>query len=267
MLDQSPHLRVIGRPGIGVDNVDLAAATERGICVVNTPDAPTQPVVEKVIGWMLMLAHRLRNADRVARAVGWSGRSALMGNDLAGKTLGLVGVGRVGSRVARICSSAFGMRVLVFDPYASPERVRALGVELVTRLDALLPVVDFLSIHCPLTPETRGLIGERQMRLMKPTAFLLNSARAQVVDVGALAQALRENWIAGAAVDVFESEPPPPDYPLLQMDNVILAPHLGSFTREAMLRMLMQTAEQVSMVFHGERPPNLVNTTVWESRR
>ncbi len=267
VMDTAPRLRVIGRPGIGVDNVDLAAATERGICVVNTPDAPTQPVVEKVIGWMLTLSHRLFPADRVARASQWQGRSALMGNDLVGKTLGLIGTGRVGSRIAQICTSAFGMRVLAFDPYANAERVRQFGVELVANLDELIPIVDFLSVNCPLTPETRGLIDANRLRAMKRTAFLINSARAPVVDEVALVQALREKWIAGAALDVFTSEPPPPDHPLLKLDNVILAPHLGSFTQEAMLRMLTQTAEQVLQVFHGERPTYLVNAEVWEKRK
>lgn len=267
VMDASPRLRVIGRPGIGVDNVDLKAATERGICVVNTPDAPTQPVVEKVIGWMLTLSHRLFPADRVARTPQWQGRSALMGNNLAGKTLGLIGTGRVGSRIAQICTSAFGMRVLAFDPYANAERVRQFGVELVVNLDELISVVDFLSVNCPLTPETRGLINEKRLRAMKPTAFLINSARAPVVDESALVRALQEKWIAGAALDVFTSEPPPPDHPLLKLDNLILAPHLGSFTQEAMLRMLTQTAEQVLQVFHGVRPANLVNGEVWEKRR
>ncbi len=267
VMDAAPRLRVIGRPGIGVDNVDLAAATARGICVVNTPDAPTQPVVEKVIGWMLMLAHHLRDADRVARVPQWQGRSALLGNDLAGKTLGLIGVGRVGSRVAQIGASSFGMRVLAFDPYANPERLLKLGIERVAQIDALLPLVDFLSINCPLTPETRGLIDARRLRAMKPTAFLINSARAQVVDEAALVQALCDKWIAGAALDVFSAEPPPPDHPLLQLDNVILSPHTGSFTREGMLRMLTQTAEQVLMVLNGRRPPNLVNPEVWGKRR
>ncbi len=267
VMDAAPRLRVIGRPGIGVDNVDLAAATARGICVVNTPDAPTQPVVEKVIGWMLMLAHHLRDADRVARVPQWQGRSGLLGNDLAGKTLGLIGVGRVGSRVAQIGASSFGMRVLAFDPYANPERLLKLGIERVAQIDALLPLVDFLSINCPLTPETRGLIDARRLRAMKPTAFLINSARAQVVDEAALVQALCDKWIAGAALDVFSAEPPPPDHPLLQLDNVILSPHTGSFTREGMLRMLTQTAEQVLMVLNGRRPPNLVNPEVWGKRR
>ncbi len=267
LMDQAPKMRVIGRPGIGVDNVDLTAATERGICVVNTPDAPTEPVVEKVVGWIIMLAHQLGAADSVARVPGWSGRNRLLGNDLAGKTLGLVGLGRVGSRVAGICSNALRMRVLAFDPYASPERARQLKIDLVPTLDQLLPVVDFLSIHCPLTPETRGLIGEQELRAMKPTAYLVNSARFAVIDERALVQALRESWIAGAALDVFPCEPPPPDHPLLQMQNVVLAPHIGSFTREGNLRMLKETAEQVLMVFRGECPPNLVNPEVWEKRR
>jgi phosphoglycerate dehydrogenase-like enzyme len=267
VMDTAPRLRVIGRPGIGVDNVDLAAATARGICIVNTPDAPTEPVVEKVVAWILMLAHHLRDADRVARVAGWQGRNALLGNDLEGKTLGLIGIGRVGSRVAQIFASVFKMRVLAYDPHANAERARQFGIGLVARLDALLPVTDFLSVNCPLTPETHGMIGAAQLRAMKPTAYLINSARAQVVDEPALIQALREHWIAGAASDVFPTEPPPPDHPLLQMDNVILAPHVGSFTREGMLRMLMQTAEQVEMVFNGQRPPNLVNAEVWERRK
>ncbi len=263
VMDQAPKLRVIGRPGIGVDNVDLAAATERGICVVNTPDAPTEPVAEKVIGWMIMLAHHLGQADRVTRVPGWQGRSALLGNDLQGKTLGLIGTGRVGGRVAKICTDAFGMRVLAYDPYANAERVRSLGIELVPNLDVLLPVVDFLSVNCPLTQETRGMLGAQELRAMKPTAFLINSARAQVVGEQALVQSLQEGWIAGAALDVLAAEPPSPDHPLLKLENVILAPHIGSFTREAMLRMLKQAAEQVLMVLRGECPPNLVNPEAW----
>jgi len=267
VMDASPRLRVIGRPGIGVDNVDLRAATERGICVVNTPDAPTQPVVEKVVAWILMLSHRLRDADRVTRVENWAGRSTLMGNDVFGKTLGLVGTGRVGSRVAQVCSSAFGMRVLAFDPYANAERMKQFGIELVASVDAMVPQCDFVSINCPLTPETRGLIGEKQLRAMKSSAYLINSARAPVVDEDALVRALRERWIRGAALDVFATEPPPPNHPLLALDNVVVGPHLGSFTQEAMLRMLTQTADQVLQVLRGERPANLVNADVWGKRK
>lgn len=267
VMDLAPHLRVIARPGIGVDNVDLAAATARGIAVVNTPDAPTLPVVEKVMGWMLMLGHRLSAADKVARSPTWQGRDALLGNDLAGKTLGLVGIGRVGSRVARIAAGAFGMRVIAYDPHANPEQAQQLGIEMMDDLGTLLPQVDFLSIHCPLTPETRDLIGAVQLRALKPSAYLINSARFPVVNEEALVQALCNGWIAGAALDVLPSEPPAPDHPLLKMENVILAPHIGSFTREGNSRMLTQAAEQVLMVLKGDRPPNLVNPAAWERRR
>ncbi len=267
VLDQAPALRVIGRPGIGVDNVDLAAATARGIAVVNTPDAPTEPVAEKVVGWIIMLAHRLGPADRVARAPGWQGREHLMGNDLVGKTLGLIGVGRVGSRVAGICAEALGMRVLAYDPYASAERMSRLKVELVPHLDQLLTAADFISIHCPLTAETRGLLGEAQLRRLKRTAYVINSARFGVLDEEAFVRALREGWLAGAALDVLPSEPPPPDHPLLHMDQVLLAPHFSSFTHEGMFRMLQETADQVLAVLRGERPPNLVNPDVWDKRK
>lgn len=267
VLDCAPRLRAIGRPGIGVDNIDLAAATERGICVVNTPDAPTEPVAEKTVGWMLMLAHRLREADRVARGAGWQERGTLRGHDLAGKTLGTIGLGRVGGRVAQICSTALRMRVLAYDPYVNPARAYLLGLEPASSLDALLSAADFVSLHCPLTDETRSMLGERELRMMKPTAYLVNAARAQIVHEEALLRALREGWIAGAAIDVFPSEPPPPDHPLLALDNVILSPHVASFTHEGVMRMSMGSAEQVLMVLRGERPPNLVNPEVWEKRR
>ncbi len=266
VLDQAPALRVVARPGIGVDNVDIAAATERGICVVNTPDAPTEPVAEKVVGWMIALAHRLPDADHVARSLGWTERARLQGGDLAGKTVGLVGLGRVGGRVAQICSGAFLMRVLASDSYASSRRAKQSGAEMVS-LDEMLPASDFVSLHCPLTDETRGLMGEPELRAMKPTAFLINSARAPVVVEAALLRALREGWIAGGAFDVFPSEPPPPDHPLLAMRNVLLAPHVGSFTRESVERMSAGSAEQVLQVLRGERPANLVNPHVWRKRR
>ncbi len=266
VLDRAPRLRVIGRPGIGVDNVDLSAATERGICVVNTPDAPTEPVAEKVVGWMISLAHRLAPADRVAREEGWANKNTLRGHDLLGKTLGLIGLGRVGSRVAQICSRGLGMRAVAFDPYTAAGRARDLGVEL-TSFEKVVKTSDFLSVHCPLTNETRGLIGERELRAMKPSAYLINSARAPIVVEAALVQALREGWIAGAALDVMMPEPPPPNHPLLKMDNVILAPHIGSFTAEGVMRMSVESAEQVLMVLKGERPLHLVNQTVWDKRR
>ena len=267
VLDQATKLRVIGRPGIGVDNIDIPAAIQRGICVVNTPDAPTEPVAEKVVGWILMLSHRLHLADRVARSAGWKERDLLKGYNILGKTLGLVGVGRVGGRVAQMCSGALGMRMIAYDPYLPSDRARQLGVELITSVEAMLPQCDFLSLHCPLTEETHGMIGEQQLRMMKPTAFLINTARGLVIDETAFVTALRKGWIAGAALDVWTVEPPPADHPLLEMDNVILAPHVGSFTAEGVQRMSIESAEQVLQVLRGERPPNLVNPTVWDRRR
>jgi len=267
VMDRAPRLWVIARPGIGVDNVDVAAATARGICVINTPDAPTQPVVEKVIGWLIMLAHRLLEADQVAREAGWQRRRSLLGQDLVGKTLGIVGLGRVGRGVAKIASGALQMRVLAYDPNVSQEYARQWGAELVPRLDDLLPVADFLSLNCPLTAQTAGLIGAPELRAMQPTAYLINAARGQVVDEAALAQALRERWIAGAAVDVFSAEPPPADHPLLHVDNIILAPHIGSYTQEGVRRMAVQSAGQTVTALKGQRPPHLVNPEVWEKRR
>ncbi len=267
VLAQAPNLRVIGRPGIGVDNIDLSAATAHGVCVVNTPDAPTEPVAEKVVGWLLMLAHRLFAADQVAREAGWPRRASLRGIDLAGKTLGLIGLGRVGRRVAQICSDALGMKVLACDPFADARRIWPPGIARVASVMELLPVCDFVSLHCPLTPQTRGMFGEQQFRAMKSTAYLINSARGPIADHDALVRALKERWIAGAALDVFDCEPPSPDDPLLALNNVILAPHIGSFTREGVLRMTGETVEQVLMVLRGERPQNLVNGGVWEIRR
>ncbi len=267
VLENSPRLRAIGRPGIGVDNVDLAAATRLGICVVNTPDAPTQPVIEKTVGWALALAHRLPWADRVARSAGWAGKETLMGEDLAGKTIGLVGLGRVGRGVARICATALGMTVLAYDPNCDEDSAREPHVDFVCDLHELIGLSDFVSLHCPLTRETRGLIGETELAAMKPSAYLINTARGPIVDEAALVAALQDGRIAGAALDVFDAEPLPPGHPLATLDNVLLGPHFGSLTREAVERMSLGSAEQVLMVLRGQRPPHLVNAEAWERRR
>ncbi len=267
VLEAASKLKVIGRPGIGVDNVDLAAATELGICVVNTPDAPTQPVVEKTAGWILALAHRLPWADRVARAPGWPGKQVLLGSDVYGKTLGLIGLGRVGRGVAQLCAGALGMHVVAYDPHCGREVGDLPGVELACELDDLVRRADFITLHCPLTPETRGLIGEPELRSMKRSAYLINTSRGPIVDEAALVRALEERWIAGAALDVFDVEPPAPGHPLLALDNVLLGPHFGSLTREAVSRMSMGSAEQILMVLRNERPPHLVNHEVWARHR
>lgn len=230
VLDRARRLRVIGRAGIGVDNIDVDRATRLGIVVLNAPAGNALSAAELTMALLLALARHVLRADRAVRQGGWRAVE-LQGVELYGKTLGLVGCGRIGSEVARR-ARAFGMRVIAYDPYLHPERAREAGVELVTLPD-LLEESDVLSIHAPLTAETRSLIGAQELARMKRTAYLLNVARGGIVDEAALAEALRAKRIAGAALDVFEREPPAPDHPLFGLENVIVTPHLGAATEEA----------------------------------
>jgi D-3-phosphoglycerate dehydrogenase len=266
-LESAPRLEVVGRPGAGVDSVAVWAATEMGIPVVYTPEGPTESVAEHALGFMLMLAKQMRNADAAVRDGDFAFRTRVQGTELLGKTLGVVGGGRIGSRLASLCSTAFEMRVLLYDPYLTPAQAMACGGDLCPTLERVLRESDFVSIHTPLTPETRGVIGATELQWMKPTAFLVNTSRGPVVDEAALTEALREGHIAGAGLDVFEREPPYPDSPLLAMDNVVLSPHMASFTDEGRYRMGVTVVQQVLEVFRGERPRFLANPDVWEQRR
>jgi D-3-phosphoglycerate dehydrogenase len=251
----APKLKVIGKHGIGVDNVDLAAATRRGIHVVFTPGSNQEAVAEHALTLMLMLARRVENVIRLARAGEFeAGRSAPPGIDLLGKTLGLVGMGRIGGRLAEICRAAFRMRVLAFDPYVSPERSRELGVERVETLDPLLERSDFVSIHAPLTPETRHVIGAAQLSRMKPTAYLINCARGGLVDEAALVQALKAGTIAGAGIDTFDQEPPDPSNELLRLPSCIVTPHVAGASQEARVQTSRMVAEEVLRVLGGQPP-------------
>jgi D-3-phosphoglycerate dehydrogenase len=261
------RLEVIGRPGAGVDSVDVCAATRAGISVVYTPDGPTESVAEHAVCFMLMLSKQMLDADAAVRSGDFQFRTRVKGTELYGKTLGVIGGGHIGSRVAGICRSAFAMKVLVYDPYISPEQVRACGGNLCTTVDGLMANSDFISIHTPLTPDTRGLVGARELALMKSTAFLINTSRGAVVDESALIKALREGRIAGAALDVFEREPPDPGLELCSMENVALTPHMASFTDEGRYRMGMGVVQQVLEVLRGERPRFLANPEVWDQRR
>jgi len=222
IIECADKLEVIGRAGVGVDNIDIKAASERGIPVVYTPDANT--------------------------AI-----------DLEGKTLGIIGAGRVGSTLARKCRAAFDMKVLAYDPYISSEKAREIGVSLCENLQELLARSDFVSVHVPLTPQTKGLIGEKELKLMKKSAFLINVARGGVVDEEALYKALKEKWIAGAATDVYSEEPPSPDNPLLKAENIILSPHMASLTRECVVRMATGVARGVLDVLRGNKPKYVAN--------
>jgi D-3-phosphoglycerate dehydrogenase len=256
LMEAAPSLKVVGRHGTGVEAIDLVAAVERSIAIVNTPLANVESVAEHALGMMIALAKRLPEADRAIRAGDWDARYRLTGRELAGKTLGLVGMGRIGGRLAELAHGAFAMRLLYRDiqPYPDYEaRLKAERVE----LDQLLVESDVVSVHVPLLPETHSLIGEAELRSMRSTAFLLNTARGAVVDSQALLQALTEGWIAGAGLDVFEPEPLPPDHPLLALENVILSPHMAAHTDEALLRMAL-VADDILAVLDGREPTHRV---------
>ncbi len=229
-LDRSPHLRVIGRAGVGVDNIDIQAATARGIPVLNAPAGNTVSAAELTFALLLSAVRGISSADRSVRAGAWE-RSRFKGMELRGKTLGLVGAGRIGGEVARR-ARAFEMKVVAVDPYLSEERASELGVEM-TSLEEILKTADVISLHTPLTATTRGMIGEEELQTIKPTAYLLNVARGGLVDEAVLAKALEEGWIAGAALDVYENEPLEEGSPLREAPNLVLTPHLGASTLEA----------------------------------
>ena len=241
-LSRADRLKVIGRAGVGVDTIDVDAATERGIPVLTAPAGNTISAAELTMALLLALARRVPAADRSMRAGEWD-RKSFTGVELYGKTLGLIGAGRIGGEVAKR-ARAFGMRVLVFDPFLSPERAASLGAEMAA-FDDVLTQADVLSVHVPLTAETTGQIGDAQIARLKPTAFVLNVARGGVVDEDALLRALQGKRIAGAALDVFSSEPLPADHPFRTLANVVLTPHLGASTAEAQQNVAIEIAEAV----------------------
>ena len=248
VIEAAPKLRVIGRAGVGLDNIDLEAAKERGIKVVNSPGASSRSVAELVFGLLLAVARKIAFADRKMREGVWA-KKQCMGIELEGKTMGVIGFGRIGYNVAKI-ANAFGMRVLLYDPYPNEERAREVGGTFAS-LEDLLKESDVVTLHVPLVDATYHLIDEERLKLMKPTAILINAARGAVVDNNALVKALQEGWIAGAGLDVFEEEPLPKDHPLTRLDNVVLTPHIGASTEEAQMRAGVQVAEQIVEILKG----------------
>jgi D-3-phosphoglycerate dehydrogenase len=260
IIEKGQALKAIGRAGVGVDNIDVEAATARKIPVVFSPRGSTISVAELAIGHMISLARNLVFSDHSTRSGKWE-KKKFMGTELQDKVLGLVGAGRIGAEVAKR-AKAFGMSALAFDPYLSEEIAEQIGVKLVD-LPTLLSEADFVSVHAVLTPDTRGLIGRNELEAMKETAYLVNCARGGIVDEAALEDALKNGSIAGAALDVFESEPPV-DSPLLRLENLHLTPHLGASTREAQVRAGTMVAEQVLKVLDGERPTQMVNKDIYD---
>ena len=259
IIESADKLEVIGRHGVGVDNIDIEAASGRGIPVVYTPNANMVSVAEHTIGFILALAKRLFISDKATRNKNFAIREEFAAIDLDGKTLGIIGLGRVGSTLAKKCKAAFNMKIIVYDPYLLPGKVKEMGVSLCHNLPELLKESDIVSIHSPLVKETQGLIGEEELKLMKPTAFVVNVARGGIINEEALAKALKEKWIAGAATDVFSQEPPESVNPLLQLENIILSPHMAALTKECVVRMATQVAKEVLDVLRGDKPEHIAN--------
>jgi D-3-phosphoglycerate dehydrogenase len=255
------RLRVVGRHGVGLDTVDIPAATRLGVAVVHAPGSNAQSVAEHALMLMLVCAKRTFQVDKATRAGDWSARRG--GNfELDGKTLGIVGVGNVGRRVAKF-AGAFGMRVLGYDKYVPADELRRRGVEPVASLDALLPQVDFLTCHTPLTDETRGMINERTLGLLKKGAIYINTSRGPVQQERAIFEALTRGQLAAAGIDVFEEEPSSADNPLFNLENVVVSSHVAGVTAEATRRAALQVAGEMLRVLRGEKPDVLVNPDVW----
>jgi D-3-phosphoglycerate dehydrogenase len=262
LLQRAPNLLIVSSNGAGYDPVDVEACTEAGVLVVNQSGGNAHSVAEHALGMLLTLSKRILEADRALRRDPNVNRNALIGTEAHGKTIGIVGLGNVGRRIAALCKGLLGMKVLAYDPYLTASEMAARGGEKV-ELDELLSRSDYVSVSCPLTRESRGMIGTREFALMQPHAYFITTARGFIHDEAALLKALRNRVIAGAGLDVWAKEPPPPDHPLLQFDNVLASPHTAGVTREARTNMGRIAAEQILDALDGMRPPRLINPEVW----
>ena len=258
VIAAAPELKIVSRTGAGVDNVDVEAATARGILVCNLPAVNNLSVAEHTIAMILSLAKDLPAMDRAVRGGAWKERNAGRAVELEGKTLGIVGMGNIGSLVARKCRRGLGMKILAYDPYVA-DKFAAEDYRFVSRLEELFAEADFVTLHCPNIPETKGMITRELLASMKAGAWIVNCARGGVVDEDALCEVLREKKIAGAALDVFSAEPPPPGSPLVKLENVIVSPHAAALTREATIRMSTEAAQAVVDFFSGKKPRYIYN--------
>jgi D-3-phosphoglycerate dehydrogenase len=264
VVDSMEKCKIISRMGIGYDSIDVTAATAKGIPVAVVPDASTVEVSDHVMAMILALAKKLIPLNQAVRKGLWGKpemfQIAIPGFRIAGKTLGLIGLGRIGKAVARK-AQAFGMKVIAYDPFVFHDDVKELGIELVG-MDRLLPESDYISVHSPLTGETKHLINAEAFKRMKKTAYLINAARGGVVDEQALYIALKEKTIAGAGIDVTDPEPPKPDNPLFQLDNIIITPHFAWYSEESAAELRQRATESVIAIIKGEWPRTIVNPEV-----
>ena len=257
VLRAGTHLKVIGRHGVGVDNIDIAAATELGIYVTNAPESNAGSVAEHTIGLIIAAARHLVQCDAALRSGNFEIRNQMIGNDIEGKVLGLIGVGRIGRLVARKAGIGLGMKVIGFDPFVDPALVPE--VEFTDSMEGVLKNADFVSLHLPVNEKTMGLIDKARLLMMKSSAYLLNVARGGIVHENDLVEILSEKRIAGAALDVFTEEPPSPSNPLFKLDNVTVTPHNAALTRECMDRMAVHAAQGIDEVLSGRTPTWPVN--------
>lgn len=266
VFQKARKLKLVGACRGDVTHVDVEAATEHGVLVINTPARNAIAVAELTLGLMLALVRNIPVAHKMVSSGGWVDPMApylsLRGAELAGKTIGIIGFGAIGQRVAKRLS-AFEASILVYDPHVDPERIKELGTQPL-ELDALMEQSDLVTLHCSTVPETMGLINAQRIALMKPTAYLVNTASAYVVDNQAVAQALEERRIAGAAFDVYQTWPVRPEDPLLKLDNVVLTPHIGGATEETVVRHSQMIGDDIERFLKGQRPENMANPQVWE---
>lgn len=255
VINAADRLKVIARAGVGVDNVDVDAATKKGIIVVNTPGGNTISAAEHTIAMMLSLARNIPQAHASVRRGEWN-RKKYTGVEVFNKTLGIIGLGRIGTEVAKRMK-AFGMRILAYDPFITESKAAELGIKLAS-LEEIYRESDFITVHTPLTPETRNMIDEPQIKMMKPTVRIINCARGGIINEAALAKAVAENRIAGAAVDVYTKEPPVGN-PLLEQERIITTPHLGASTAEAQINVALAVADQIIAISRGQLPTTAIN--------
>jgi D-3-phosphoglycerate dehydrogenase len=262
LLARCPNLLVLSTNGAGFDTVSLADATAAGVAVVNQAGGNKEGVAEHVMAMMLSLSKRLVMSDHAMRSGAAYDRRDFMGDDLLGRTIGIVGIGHVGGRVAELCRGLFQMRVIAYDPYLTVDQIAAKGAEKAASLEDLLLVADYVSINCPHTAETRGMIGAAQFAMMQKSGYFITTARGGIHDEAALAVALTAGQIAGAGLDVWEDEPPASDHPLLRFNNVVVSPHTAGITRQSRHNIAKIAAEQMLDILDGKKPPRLLNPEV-----
>jgi glyoxylate reductase len=268
VYDAAPNLKIIAQMAVGFDNIDIAEATKRGICVTNTPGVLTETTADFAWALLMAAARRTVEADQYVRSGQWkvSWHPMMMqGRDVYGVTLGIVGLGRIGCAIAKR-AQGFNMKVLYYDVIRRPDFEKEYNIKF-TEMDQLFKEADFITINTPLTKETVHLVDEKKLKSMKKTAYLINNARGPIVDEKALYKALKEGWIAGAGLDVFEQEPTPKENPLLRLPNVVVAPHISSASFETRSRMAEMVAENLVAFFEGKTPPNLVNPEATKAKK